>query len=223
MKKRGKQMLWLITGLALAGVLTLYGCGRYVTAVAAPYVLQKGADAPLCDAVLVLGARVYQDGRPSPTLADRLDAAIELYQSGKAPKIIASGDHGTAEYDEVAGMLSYLLAHGIPREDIFLDHAGFNTYDSVYRAQAVFCAQSVLISTQDFHIGRAVYMARRLGLDAWGVPSPDRVTYRTYNRLRESLARVKAVLETDLLRRQPRWLGDPIPVWGDGTVTHEQS
>ncbi len=221
MKKWGKRMVWLIAGLALAGILTLYGCGRYVSAVAAPYILQNRADAPGCDAVLVLGARVYDNGRPSPTLADRLDAAIELYRSGKAPKIIASGDHGTTEYDEVAGMLQYLLEHGIPREDIFLDHAGFNTYDSVYRAKAVFCVQSVLISTQDFHIGRAVYMARRLGLDAWGVPSPDRVTYRTYNRLREGLARVKAVLETDLLHRKPRYLGEPIPVWGDGSVTQE--
>ena len=221
MKKWGKRMVWLIAGLALAGILTLYGCGRYVSAVAAPYILQNRADAPGCDAVLVLGARVYDNGRPSPTLADRLDAAIELYRSGKAPKIIASGDHGTTEYDEVAGMLQYLLEHGSPREDNFLDHAGFNTYDAVYRAKAVFCVQSVLISTQAFHIGRAVDMARRLGLDAWGVPSPDRVTYRTYNRLREGLARVKAVLETDLLHRKPRYLGEPIPVWGDGSVTQE--
>ncbi len=209
-------------GAAAMGLLALaaiWGCGRIVDAVSSPHILDSAEDAPVCDAVLVLGAKVYEDGTPSPSLADRLDRAIELYQMGKAPKIIASGDHGTAEYDEVNSMLDYLLAHGIPREDIFLDHAGFNTYDSLYRARDIFCVKSLLISTQDFHIGRAVYMGRRLGLDAWGVPTPDRQAYRAYNQLRESLARVKAVLETDVLRRRPRYLGDAIPIWGDGTVT----
>lgn len=218
-KKLLKPILCTVAGLAALALVSLFGCGRYVSAIAAPYIVRERENAPACDAVLVLGARVYDDGRPSPSLADRLDIAIELYRSGKAPKIIASGDHGSPEYDEVAGMLAYLLKHDIPRADIFLDHAGFNTYDSVYRARDIFCVNSVLIATQDFHIDRAVYMARRLGLDAWGVPSPDRVTSRTYNRLRESLARVKAVLETDLLHRKPRYLGDAIPIWGDGTVT----
>ena len=197
----------------------ILGCGRYVDAVSSPHILDSVEDAPVCDAVLILGAKVYEDGSPSPSLADRLDRAIELYRLGKAPKIIASGDHGTEEYDEVNGMLDYLLDHGIPREDIFLDHAGFNTYDSLYRARDIFCVKSLLISTQDFHIGRSVYIGRRLGLDAWGVPMPDREAYRLYNYLRESLARVKAVLETDILRRQPRYLGNAIPIWGNGTVT----
>ena len=217
-----KRMIFFAGGIAALGLLALaavWGCGRYVGAVSSPYILDDIDEAPVCDAVLVLGAKVYEDGSPSPSLSDRLDRAIELYQAGKAPKIIASGDHGTEEYDEVNGMLDYLLAHGIPREDIFLDHAGFNTYDSLYRARDIFCVKSLLISTQDFHIGRSVYMGRRLGLDAWGVPTPDRESYRLYNQLRESLARVKAVLETDVLRRQPRYLGDAIPIWGDGSVT----
>jgi len=177
-------------------------------------------EVPECDAVLVLGARAYESG-PSPTLQDRLDYALDLYFSGKAPKILASGDHGTTEYDEVNTMLEYLLEHGVPREDIFLDHAGFNTYDSVYRAKAIFCCESIIISTQEFHMPRALYMAKRMGLEAYGVPCPDKGIYNmAYNNIRESLARVKAVIETDITKRLPRYLGEKLPITGDGSVTN---
>ncbi len=177
-------------------------------------------EAPVSDAILVLGARVYSNGSPSPVLQDRLDRAIELYRAGKAPKILVSGDHGTVEYDEVNAMLDYLLERGIPREDIFLDHAGFNTYDSIYRAKEIFKCDSIIISTQEFHMGRSLYIARRLGLDAYGVASANKAEYKmVYNYARESVARVKAVWDTDIARRLPRYLGDPIPITGDGTVT----
>jgi len=113
----------------------------------------------------VLGAQVYSDGTPSPVLRDRLDYALVLYNSGKANKILVSGDHGTKGYDEVNVMKAYLMEKGVPREDIFMDHAGFDTYDSMHRAKSVFCVESLLISTQDFHIKRAIYIGRRLGID----------------------------------------------------------
>ena len=197
------RVLWITGGLCVLALLLVVGCGLYVSSVAAPYILASRDDAPECDAILVLGARVYSNGQPSPTLADRLDIAIDLYHSGKSPCILVSGDSSATEYDEVAGMLDYLLAHDIPRDDILLDSAGYSTYDSVYRARKEFGLESVLIATQDFHIERSVYIARRLGLDAWGTPCPDRQTYWIYNRARESLARVKAVLQTDILRDQP--------------------
>lgn len=197
-----KRFLLGAGGLCALALLLTAGCGLYVSSVAAPYVT-NARSAPACDAILVLGARVYADGQPSPTLADRLNVAIGLYQSGKAPRILISGDGGADAFDEVEGMLGYLLRHDIPRGDILCDRAGYSTYDSVWRARSVFGLESVLVATQDFHIERSVYIARRLGLDAWGVPCPDRQTYRLYNRLRESLARVKAVWETDLIRRVP--------------------
>lgn len=185
---------------------------------AAPYLVNIET-APEADAVLVLGAKVYADGTPSPTLQDRLDAGYQLYLTGKVKKILVSGDHGQADYNEVEVMKNYLLAKGVPREDIFMDHAGFDTYDSMYRARDVFEVESVIISTQQFHINRSVYIARRLGLDAYGLPSPDREQGRIYNNLRESLAKIKAFFDIEIFHREPRVLGDVIPISGDGIVT----
>lgn len=175
--------------------------------------------APEADAVLVLGARVYANGQPSATLRDRLDVGYELYAAGKVKKILVSGDHGQTTYDEVNVMKDYLLAKGVPRSDIFLDHAGFDTYDSLYRARDIFCVESLLISTQSFHMPRALYIGKRLGLEVAGVPSPNRQQRWLYNQCRESLARVKAVWDVEVLQRQPRYLGEAIPIMGDGIIT----
>lgn len=107
-------------------------------------------NAPLSDAVIILGALVYDNGNPSPVLKDRLDYGYELYKAGKVRKILVSGDHGSAEYDEVNVMKNYLIDKGVPREDIFMDHAGFNTYDSMYRAKEIFEIETLLISTVQF-------------------------------------------------------------------------
>ena len=176
-------------------------------------------DVPQCDAVMVLGARVYKSGKPSALLRDRLDYGYELYAQGRAGKILASGDHGREDYDEVNSMKDYLMEKGVPSADIFMDHAGFNTYDSMYRARDVFCVNSLIISTQNFHMSRAVYLARALGLEAYGYPCEDKSAYaiRTM-KLRESVARVKALLDA-AVKRKPRYLGDKIPITGDGDAT----
>ncbi|MDD4358685.1 MAG: ElyC/SanA/YdcF family protein, partial [Candidatus Pacebacteria bacterium] len=106
---------------------------------------------------LVLGARVYND-RASDIFKDRLDSAIELYAQKKAKKILVSGDHGTKSYDEVNIAKSYLLSNNIKEEDIFLDHAGFDTYDSLYRAKEVFQINNAIIISQSFHLPRALYI-----------------------------------------------------------------
>lgn len=186
----------------------------------AAYDFENIEELPECDAVLVLGAKANRDGTPSLALKDRLDYALELYEKGKVKKILASGDHGTKEYDEVNAMLNYLLDKGVPREDIFLDHAGFDTYDSIYRARDVFLVESVIISTQEFHMPRSLYIAGNLGLESYGYSCDDKMIYNMfYLNARESLARVKAFLEVEVLHAKPKYLGEAIPISGDGTAT----
>jgi SanA protein len=165
-------------------------------------------------AVLVLGAAVYASGNPSPVLKDRLDYAYQVYEyyDGKIA-VIVSGDNGTVEYNETKAMYDYLISKGVNADDIYRDYAGFNTYDSIYRACYIFKVQSIIICTQRFHIYRALYIAKRLGFKAYGYAAENKSIYNmTYNHIRESLARIKAVMETDIMKRQPKYLGDPIPV-----------
>lgn len=195
----------------------------YVNSYARPYVFTDKDKLPKCDAVMVLGASVYSDGTPSPVLSDRLLYAYEIYTSGKAGKIIVSGDHATTDYDEVNAMKNYLLNLGVNDEDIFMDHAGFDTYDSMYRAKEFFKISSLIISTQGFHIKRAVYIANKLGIKAYGYPCEDKKAYNmAYLNVRESLARVKAVIETDILKRKSKLEGEAIPIWGSGSLTNDK-
>lgn len=173
------------------------------------------------DAVIVLGARVYADGSVSPMLADRLDTALALYRARKAPRILVSGDHGTESYDEVNAMRRYLEGHGVPAEHIFMDHAGFTTYDTLYRARDVFGVRRAVVVTQRFHLSRSLFVANALGLDADGVVA-DRRPYTfgslVRSNVREVGARVKAAVQT-LATPRPRFLGPRIPIGGDGRVT----
>lgn len=174
------------------------------------------------DAIIVLGASVLRDGTPSDILEDRLLTGIALYEAGKAGAIIVSGDDGQEAYDEVNAMRVYLLEHDVPTEDIFLDHAGFDTFDSMYRANAIFGVESAIVVTQNYHLPRALYLADALGIDVQGVVA-DRQPYsgmRSFM-LRERVANVKAVLDI-LLHSKPKYLGDPIDIHGDGTVTWDE-
>jgi SanA protein len=172
-------------------------------------------------AVLVLGSRILR-GSPSPVLRDRIDAGILILESGKGGKLLLSGDHGQANYDEVNVMRRYVLNNSlVHEEDIFMDHAGFNTYDSMYRARDVFKVKDLVIVTQEFHINRAVYIARALGIDAVGLAvNEDRFGARNLRlwRSREYLARVKAFFNVRL-GTKPRYLGEKIPITGDGRAT----
>lgn len=173
-------------------------------------------------AALVLGAAVYNDNKISPVFADRLDSAIELFKAGLVRKIIVSGDHGKSNYDEVNTAKNYLLEKNIPSEDIFLDHAGFNTYSSVYRAHTIFQADSLLIVTQDFHLPRALYIANKLDIDAWGCRADKRFYTNIKNmKNREKLAKVKAWLDVNL-RVKPKFLGSSFDLDGDGRQTWDK-
>lgn len=171
------------------------------------------------DCALVLGAGVRDDGTPSDVLRDRLDVALSLYRHGRAPRIIVSGDHRTQAYDEPNAMRRYLEANGVPREAIFMDHAGFDTYSSVWRAKHVFGAGRIIVVTQDFHLPRALYVARSLGMAAEGA-SADRRMYRgiAWLHARETISRTKAFLDVAVDRR-PHHAGPRIDLRGDGSVT----
>lgn len=173
------------------------------------------------DAILVLGAGIWGDS-PSPMLQDRLDEAIDLYKKGYAPKLIMSGDHGTISYDEVNVMKKYAMDKGVPSENIFMDHAGFSTYDSVYRSKYIFQVDNLLIVTQKYHLFRALYIADALKINAEGVNSdPRSYVGRTFREVREVIARDKDFFKC-IVKPKSKYLGDVIPVNGDGNITNDK-
>ena len=175
------------------------------------------------DCVLVLGCYVYDNGTPSAMLHDRLRRGVELYDLNAAPKLLMSGDHGQENYDEVDAMKQFAVDSGIASEDVFMDHAGFSTYESVCRAKEIFQAKKIIIVTQEYHLYRALYIAERFGLEAYGVSSDYR-TYigQTMRDVREVLARVKD-FGICIFKPEPTFLGEVIPVSGDGNLTNDAS
>ena len=173
------------------------------------------------DCIVVLGAGVWGDG-PSPMLKDRLNKAIELYKLGVSPKIIMSGDHGTKEYDEVNIMKEYAIEEGVPSKDIFMDHAGFSTYDSMYRAKYIFGAKKIIVVTQEYHLFRALYIADKLGLDVVGVPA-EKIEYsgQEMRNIREILARDKDFVKC-LYKPKAKYLGEEISLKDSGDITNDK-
>ena len=226
MRKRSRRrriVFWTSVGIGtvvvLAG-LALLVPNLIITRAAEPHIVTTPEEAPQADAAIVLGARVYADGTLSPMLTDRMETGVRLYKLGKVKKLLLSGDHGQTTYDEVNAMLRYALDRGVPEEDVFTDHAGFSTYDTMYRARDVFLVQSALVVTQGFHLARAVYTARRLGLEATGVPADIQpYTHELRFAMRDWLARSKAFLQLNITKPEPRYLGPVIPIEGDGAAT----
>ncbi len=173
------------------------------------------------DCILVLGAGLKPDGTPNYMLRDRLDKGIELYKEGVAPKLLLSGDNGQERYDEVNAMKDYALKAGVPSEDIFMDHAGFSTYESMYRARDIFQVKRAIVITQEYHQYRALYTARGLGVEAYGVAAEPRAyAGQTYRDVREILARDKDFLKM-LIKPKPTYLGETIPISGSGLASHD--
>ena len=182
--------------------------------------LEEAAELSDVDCAVILGAGV-REGKPTPMLRDRLLVGIDLYKSGAVKKLIMSGDHGSTDYDEVNIMKSFAVDRGVPDEDIFMDHAGFSTYETIYRAREIFEADNVIIVSQKYHLYRALYIAEKLGIKSVGV-SADLDTYRgqTKRDLREILARDKDFFKC-IFKPKPTYLGDKIPVSGDGNLTND--
>lgn len=215
----------LRAALLILLLLTLlpFALSGYVRLRAQAYILAPEKAAGLnADCILVLGAGVWGEGAnayASPMLADRLQTALALYEAGASDKLLMSGDHGRADYDEVNVMKAYAENAGVPSQDIFTDHAGFSTYESLYRAREVFRAKRVLIVTQQYHLYRALYVARALGLEAWGVSADlRRYAGQGYYDLREVLARNKDFFMCPF-KPKPKYLGEAIPISGDGNLS----
>lgn len=178
------------------------------------YIYKNIEDVPEAQAVLIPGAAILVNGGLSPIFKDRVNTAIEIYKTKKVPKILVSGDNSTVSHNEVNPVRNYLLQKNIPDEDIFLDHAGFDTYSTMYRARDVFQVSSVVISTQSFHLPRAVFIARMLGINAYGISADDgNILFKNY--VREIFSNEKAIFNL-IFHRQPKYLGNVIPIKGDG-------
>ena len=172
------------------------------------------------DCIIILGCGVKPDGTPTDMLLDRLTTGVELYKQGVAPVIIMSGDHGQETYDEVNVMKSVAVELGVPEEKVFLDHAGFNTYESMYRAKEIFRVESAVVITQEYHLYRALYNAENFGIDAVGVSATLHNYKSQFPRdVREIIARNKDFLWC-IFEPEPTYLGDPIDLNGDSSQTN---
>ncbi len=227
-KKLKKVLLFgllICLSLGLLGAALVLGINAYVVhtggrTIVAP---EKAAELTDMDCILVLGCQVLPSGKPSHMLEDRLKRAVELYKAGAAPKIIMSGDNGSAYYDEVNVMKSYAIAAGVPSKDIFMDHAGFSSYESVYRAQAIFGVKRMIVVTQKYHLYRALYIAKAFGIEAWGVDGAYRNYHgQLYRDVREILARDKDFIFS-IVKPKPTYLGETIPLSGSGDVTNDKN
>ncbi len=223
MMRRVRWSMLVILGVFFLGVCFVIGLNAYVKHSTEERILsvEEAARMENMDCILVLGCGVEEDGTPSDMLRDRLDRSIEVYQLGAAPKLLMSGDHGRVEYNEVGTMKQYAIGEGILSQDIFMDHAGFSTYESLYRAKEIFCADRIIIVTQKYHLYRALYIAEQLGIEAYGVAS-DQHTYggQMMRDIREVAARCKDFATTMMCPR-PTYLGERISIQGDGDLTND--
>ncbi len=213
-----------LLAIALLPVLTvalLVAAAHVVVGRERAHVYRALADVPAREVAIVPGALVWDDGRPAMILEDRLQAALELHQAGKVRRILVSGDHARVDYDEVNAMRRWLVERGVPSEDVFMDHAGLRTLDTMQRAARVYGVQGAIVCTQDFHLARALYLARAAGLDAVGFVA-DRQAYpqAAHDRSRELLATTLAVLDV-AFARGPHVLGPRVDLGGDARVTHD--
>ena len=204
--------LMLVAGGLVLGAAAVWGLQAWVDARYQRQIYPAAAATPPQPAAVVFGAGYWPSGRLSDALADRMDTAIELYQAGRVNKLLLTGDNRFVDYNEPARMMEYALAHGLPRQDLVLDYAGRRTYDSCYRARAIFGLEAAVLVTQRFHLPRALFTCERLGLEVVGtVADRHPYVYADWYRLRELFALARAWLDVNLLRPLPV-LGDPIPV-----------
>lgn len=220
MKRKYKAVIFVVLGIVLLIGIAAVSLSVYMVKATEKNIFTADTfkNDEKADCILILGAGV-KDGKPKPMLRDRLLTGIELYKSGAAEKIIMSGDHGRADYDEVNVMRAFALEQGVMAEDIFLDHAGFSTYDSVYRAKNIFGAENIIIVSQKYHLYRALYISEKLDVKAAGV-SADLNSYggQLKRDIREIIARDKDFFKC-IVKPEAEIMGDKIPLDGDGSIT----
>ncbi len=181
-----------------------------------------GLDGVTNDCIVVLGCAVYSDGSLSAMLQERLDKAIELYFAGAAPKILMTGDHSGEYYNEVGPMKEYAVSKGVPAKDIYVDHYGINTYDSIWRAANTFGLKKIIIVSQRYHLYRSVYCAEYLGMTAYGVASDTAVYAHQFNReVRELISRTK-IFVFRFIQPEAKYSGDTINMEESGNNTNSR-
>ena len=217
-----KRLIITCLCLGAAGLLILIGINLRVKGTVKGRIVETdGLPDEEFDCIMVLGCQVKEGGKPSHMLRDRLQRGVETYQYGASEKLLMSGDHGRTDYNEVETMKQYAIDEGIDSENIFMDHAGFSTYESIYRAKEVFGVKKMVIITQEYHLYRALYIAEKLGIEAYGVASDYHIYAGQFMRdLREILARAKDFVTT-IVKPEPTYLGDFIDIHGDGNVTND--
>lgn len=195
----------------LSAIVIAFGLNVYVNFFTSSRRYTNPSKVPEQPVAIVLGAGIFSDGTPTPMLADRVRAAAKLYKQGRVQKLLMSGDNSREDYDEVTAMQDYAVELGVFPEDITLDHAGFRTYDSCYRAKEIFGIEQAVIVTQKFHLSRAVYLCNHLNVDAIGLGTPDWEIYPFRNvmfySIREKFSTLKAFWEVHITRPQPTFLG----------------
>lgn len=214
-----KVALFFCSTILLIFILTLF-INIYIISYSKRYIIKNISDLKEnYECIIVLGASVKSNGNPSLMLKDRLDKSIELYKFGVSKKLLMSGDHSSYNYNEVSAMKKYAINDGVPSSDVFLDHYGINTYNSMYRLKNVYAVNKNIIVTQSYHLYRAIFIARKLGVNAYGVEA-KKVNYngQLYRELREALARVKDFVNI-IVKPKSTYINNTIPVVGNGDVT----
>lgn len=218
-----KKLLLIFGLLCLAVAVLFVAINAHVIRISAPRLISADAATNLenVDCILVLGSSVQPNGTLNRVVRERVDTALALYENGVSQRLLMSGDHGKVNYDEVNAMKQYCVDKGVNPDVIFLDHAGFNTYDSIYRAKAIFGIQKMIIVSQEYHLYRAVYIANELGIEAYGVPAEQEATTALITNLRESVARVKDYFSC-AFHIEPTVLGEPIPISGSAKLSDDK-
>lgn len=223
MKKRLKICFIACVICCVVCAVAVFGLNAYIKSSTADRILtvEEAAELEKIDCVLVLGCGVHGD-TPSHMLEDRLLKALEIYNTCVTEKLLMTGDHGRQNYDEVNVMKEFAKDRGVDSSDIFMDHAGFSTYDSMFRADYIFGCKKIIIVTQKYHLYRALHIAEKLGIEAYGVNSDQR-TYGKYfyREIREILARDKDFFKC-IIKSKPMYLGEKIPITGDGNLTNDK-
>jgi len=215
-----KKIITFGIGLIVIAIASLIVINLYMCESVSDQIVNESSSFENVDCILVLGAGV-KNGQPTPMLSDRLSESVFLYKVNASSRILMSGDHGTKNYDEVNAMKKFAISKGIPTSHIFMDHAGFSTYESIYRAKEIFQAKKIIIVTQEYHLYRALYIANELGVEAVGVSATKRDYGGQFLRdAREFLARGKDFV-TCIMKPEPTYLGEEIPVSGNGNITDD--
>ncbi|MBO5895786.1 MAG: YdcF family protein [Clostridia bacterium] len=220
-----KKIFVVLLIFTLLCTLVYSAINIYIIAYASQYIITtEDCDNLNVDCAMVLGAGLFDD-YPSHMLQERLNIGLSVYNTNCTNRLLMTGDHGTVEYDEVNAMKDYAINAGAIPDEVFMDHAGFSTYESMYRARDVFDVNSVIIVTQKYHLYRAVYNARKLGLEAYGIAADGQFNYSLpmdiYNNLRESLARCKDFVYC-IYKPEPTYLGEVIPISSSGVLTDDK-